>query len=166
MSVQNHKINIRPNGDKYINIPINITFDLLGRDDDIDTYETKVIKEIIGEAEDFEVERFSHEPNNITINGTPINQTKLFKQFNFIDNPNNITYSPSYRSKFTDRELYYYVNSFRNSFFKIDFYDTPNSNDQTNYITQIKNCLKKKHSQLLESVGHKILFYEGLLILF
>lgn len=137
MSVQNHKINIRPNGDKYINIPINITFDLLGRDHDIDVYERKVIKDIIGEPEDFEVSRFSHEPNNVVINGTPINQTKLIHEFNLIENVNNITYKSSYLSKFTDRELYYYANSFRNSFFKLDFYDTPNSNDQTNYVTQI-----------------------------
>jgi hypothetical protein len=38
---------------------------------------------------------------------------------------------------FTPQEVYYYANSFSNSFFKLDLYDTPDEKRQTNYITII-----------------------------
>jgi len=131
MDVQRYKINLKPTNDKFINIPINIDFDFSGRDDAINAYESQVIKEIIGEADDFEINRFSHD-NNLPTSS----ETKLIHEFYFYQNANP-PYSNTYRLDFTDQELYYYSNSFTNSFFKLDFYDSPNPNNQTNYLTQI-----------------------------
>ena len=47
---------------KFVNIPVNMQWDFMGRDDSISEYETKAIKEVTGIAADFEVARFS---NNI-----------------------------------------------------------------------------------------------------
>jgi hypothetical protein len=38
---------------------------------------------------------------------------------------------------FTDSEIYYFANSFANSFFKLDFYDSNDEKNQTNYFTII-----------------------------
>ena len=38
---------------------------------------------------------------------------------------------------FNTKEIYYFSNSFTNSFFKLDFYDTPDPKNQTNYFTLI-----------------------------
>jgi hypothetical protein len=38
---------------------------------------------------------------------------------------------------FNSKELYYFANSFANSFFKVDFYDRPDEKNQTNYFTII-----------------------------
>jgi hypothetical protein len=38
---------------------------------------------------------------------------------------------------FTPQDLYYFNNNFSNSFFKLDFYDTPDEKRQTNYLTII-----------------------------
>jgi hypothetical protein len=137
MTVDRYKIKLSEINDKFINIPINIDFDLSGRDDAIDEYEKQVVKEIIGEAEDFEIYKFAHAPDTI-------DDTKLLHDFYFLNQTNN-TYQTDYRAidaisnppYFTDEELYYYVNSFTNCFFKLDFYDSPDSEKQINYLTQI-----------------------------
>ena len=51
--------------DQYVNIPINMTWDFLGREDSIEEYEVEMIKEVIGSANDFEIARFA---NNIDLN--------------------------------------------------------------------------------------------------
>ena len=138
MIANRYTININPNSDKFINIPINIDFDIMGRDDDIDVFEKNTITEIIGEPEDFEVDRFSHEKNLRQVNNRTIGETKLLMNFGFLSQSNS-TYLSSYFNSnlFTGRELYFYANSFTKSFFKLDFYDSPNPNNQTNYLTQI-----------------------------
>lgn len=129
MIVQRYKMNLEPTGDKYINIPINIDFDYLDRENDISSYRDRVIRDIIGNPIDFEVQRFTHEKNPTD------NQTKLLHEFYFFQSNNQ--YKNTYLGDFEAKELYFYANSFTNSFFKLDFYDSPDTNNQTNYITQI-----------------------------
>lgn len=123
-----------------INIPIEITEDFLGRSDSIELYEDEVLGEIIGVPFDFEVGRYSHNEYTNTDTRTSVNYEFYF----FNGNPVTVTASTinnwenSYIPEgFNTKELYYFANSFANSFFKLDFYDNPDEKNQTNYFTVI-----------------------------
>jgi hypothetical protein len=128
-----------PRTDKYINIPLEIKWDLHGRTDSIEQYEQTVIEEIIGLPKDYEIARFEHTPYGN--NGF----TELIYDFYFYNgNPNNISTSVvtdwknTYLAEgFNVDEIYYLTNQFKRSFFKLDFYDTKNDISQTNYFTII-----------------------------
>jgi hypothetical protein len=131
MSVNRYKILQKVNNQNFINIPINIDFDVMGRDDDIDRFELDSIKKIVGQPEDFEVDRFSH-----NINVVKNNETKLLQKYWFWNQDQN-EYQNTYRADFTDLEIYYYANNFTNSFFKLEFYNSMEQSSQINYLTQI-----------------------------
>jgi hypothetical protein len=108
----------------------------LGLDLAIDEYETKVIKEVIGDGRDFEVSRFAHAPATGTTNDTLINYEFYFYSGGSMNDLSN--WRINYLSEgFTPQEVYYYDDVFSNSFFKLDFYDTPDEKQQTNYLTII-----------------------------
>ena len=130
--------------DQYVDIPIQINFDMEGREDLIKKYENDVISDIITPTKDFEISKFAHaEWNEIQNN---VNQLKTsisyeFYFFDYLSNPINATtinWKTDYQNtSFTDTEIYYFSNSFKNSFFKLDFYDTNVSESQTNYLSVI-----------------------------
>jgi hypothetical protein len=132
-----NKVTMIPDGtNKEINIPIKLTWDYLGLDLAIDEYETQMITEVIGVGRDFEVTRFAHAPATGTTDNTEVNYEFYF----YSGGPlSNITsWSIDYMNEgFTSQDLYYYNNNFANSFFKLDFYDTPDEKRQTNYLTVI-----------------------------
>ena len=150
MTVNKYKIKISPN-DRYINIPIQIDTDLLGRDDLIDEFEDETIEKVINPIEDFELTRFAHkdwvENNQLkssiehkfffynreqdigSISNT--NSSVWVNDYNFTNNPNYID------TCFTEADVYYNSNSFRNSFFKLDLYDTIDTETQKLYLTII-----------------------------
>lgn len=133
-----NKVQIRLSGgvDKYINIPIKMNWDYLGLDESIDEYETKIVKEVIGDGRDFEVSRFGHEPDSGGTQSTIINYEFYFYSGGSITNINN--WKIDYLNEgFSPQEVYYYANSFSNSFFKLDLYDTPDEKRQINYLTVI-----------------------------
>jgi hypothetical protein len=133
-----NKIVIQQNGitDKQINIPVQLTWDYLGMDMSINEYETRIIQEVIGVGRDFEVSRFAHAPATGTTDGTEVNYEFYFYSGGSMDNINN--WSINYLAEgFTPQEVYYYENSFSNSFFKLDFYDSQDEKQQTNYFTII-----------------------------
>ncbi len=124
---------------KYVNIPVEMTWDFTGRDEAISDYENEMIKEVVGIAKDFEIIRFYHSP----IKG---GDTDINYEFNFYDfaqpissqNANITNWGPTYlNAGFTVSELYYYTNPFTKSFFKLDFYDTTDEKTQKNYFTII-----------------------------
>ena len=150
MTANNYRISLNQK-DKYINIPIQIKTDELGRDDLIDKYEEEVIEKVINPIDDFEITRFGHKEwieNNLA-------NTKITYDFNFfnhnlpVDSTNSsnenlwvtdyvFTDNPNYTAQtFSDREIYYGTNSFKRSFFKLDFYDSVNSETQQHYMTII-----------------------------
>jgi hypothetical protein len=140
MSVNKYKI-LLPTNDQHIDIPIEIKWDFTGRDESIDEYQEQMVNEIVGPANDFEIDQFSHnEYDELGIKKTSINY-----QFNFFDgNPIDVTTSTisnwvsSYLVEgFTSNEVYYYTNPFTKSFFKLDFYDTTDLKTQKNYFTII-----------------------------
>jgi hypothetical protein len=120
-------------------IPIEMTWDYLDRSDSLIPYENQAIKEAINQKKDFDVARFSYAgayDNQYNILNTDINYV-----FNFVPSGATVytaSWSPSYITQgFTPSDVYYYNNSFKKSFFKLDLYDSPESKKQTNYITII-----------------------------
>ena len=133
-----NKFVIRQDGfqNKQINIPVSLTWDYLGLDMAIEEYEKVMVKEVIGVGRDFEVSRFAHLPATATTNNTEINYEFYFYSGGSLSDRNN--WKINYLGEgFTPQELYYYENNFSNSFFKLDFYDTPDDKAQTNYLTII-----------------------------
>jgi hypothetical protein len=126
--------------EEYINIPLEITFDMEGRGDMIREWEEEVIKDILNPINDFEVTKFAHKDYTIKNNL----KTEINYEFNFFDYltpPFNATitnWATDYENaSFTDSEIYYFANSFKNSFFKLDFYDTNQTESQTNLLSII-----------------------------
>jgi hypothetical protein len=102
-------------------------------DSEIKEYETSVLNELITTDKDFEVNRFFHADYN---NKSEINYEFYFYEGASLSNASN--WKIDYRAQgFTTQEVYYYSNSFRNSFFKLDLYDSPIESQQENYITII-----------------------------
>jgi len=141
--------------DTEIDLPIEIKFDGLGREDLVRQYENDVLEEIINPIEDFEVTRYSH---NEWLDDNQNEKTSTTYSFHFfnrqisVENTTaanngmwvsdyNYIYPPVYSNysgiTFTDKELYYYANSFKRSFFKIDFYDSVKPENQQLYFTII-----------------------------
>jgi len=148
--VNKFKFTISPN-QKNINIPIKIDFDNLGRDDLVKEYEKEVTEKVINPIEDFEITRFGHKP---WISGDTMASSINYKFFFFnreisVDNTNtnnvsnwvndyNFTTVPEYTGQtFQYKDIYYFANSFKRSFFKLDLYDTPDAETQRLYLTII-----------------------------
>lgn len=136
MSVNKFKI-LQDELNKYVNVPIEMTWDFTGRDEAIDEYEKTMLQEVLGSAKDFEIIRFSHKPNLQAF-------TDINYEFNFFDNTVPVTvatpanWGSTYLNLgFNVTDIYYYTNPFTKSFFKLDFYDTPNETTQKNYFTVI-----------------------------
>lgn len=133
-----NKYTIRKNGfvDKYVNVPVQLSWDFAGSDDLVDEYENRIIQQVIGEGRDFEVTRFAHAPSTGLTQSTFINYEFYFYSGGTLSNINN--WAVNYLAEgFTTQEIYYYSNNFSNSFFKLDFYDTVDEKRQTNFFTII-----------------------------
>ncbi len=139
---------VLPSGDTSLNIPIELKWDHLGKDDIIEIYEDQVITEIVGSPGDFEVSRYSHDP--YTSGSKPDIQTKIKYEFNFYNillpvtastGPSNWVNSYVFNSYvsngFTTSQVYFSEKPFTKSFFKLDFYDSSDSAKQSNYLTII-----------------------------
>lgn len=133
-----------PKGNKSIDLPIEIKWDFYGRDDSIELYEEEVLGDIIGVAKDFEILRFSHSPY------IPNQKTEIKYDFYFYDSSvpvsastvstdwvNSYLFPNANPSGFSSTQIYYYEKPFTKSFFKLDFYDTKDTQSQTNYFTII-----------------------------
>jgi len=146
--VNKYRFNIQP-GDRFFNIPIEIKTDLLGRDDLIDKFEEETIEKVINPIEDFEVTRYAHKKSDNK------EDTSINYQFNFFDRSIDVesttavsqdlwvsdyvfTTNPNFTGTcFNEAEIYYNANSFKRSFFKLDLYDTIDSETQQIYLTII-----------------------------
>lgn len=141
MIVNKYKI-VKPDVNKHINIPLEINWDFFGRNDSIEEYQEKMVKEVVGGINDFEILQFSH---NQYVNNLNFKKTNINYEFYFYDNASPITspvtianWNNSYIDEgFTAEEIYYYTKPFTKSFFKLDLYDTNNEKDQILYLTII-----------------------------
>jgi hypothetical protein len=89
-----------------------------GRGDMIREWENEVIKDIINPINDFEVTKFAHKDYYVLGKlRTDINYE--FNFFNYLNTPMSATISDwgtDYENaSFTDSEIYYFANSFKNS---------------------------------------------------
>jgi hypothetical protein len=126
--------------EQYINIPIEIKFDMEGREDLINEWENDVIEEIINPINDFEITKFAHKEyyvNNVM--RTDINYEFYFFDYltDLVDATNSNWLTDYENASFTDTEIYYFANSFKGSFFKLDFYDTNVTESQTILLSVI-----------------------------
>ena len=123
------------NNDRELVVPIETNEDYLSQLDNIDAFDDQIVKRVINPNEDFEISRFSHAKHDNS------EKTEINYQFFFTPSgstPDNINYGNSYVSEgFSPQEIYYFSKPFRNSFFKLDFYDSRNDTTQINYITII-----------------------------
>jgi len=142
MIVNKYKI-VLPENNQYLNIPLEMNWDFIGRDDSIDEYQEKMVKEVIGGVNDFEILRFSH---NEYVDNLNFIKTNINYDFYFYDNVlpitspvvNNTNWSNSYLDEgFTVDEIYFYQKPFTKSFFKLDLYDTTDEKTQNLYLTII-----------------------------
>ena len=129
---------ISPN-DTFINIPVEIKFDNTGREDGLVEFQNDVLKDIINGINDFETTRFANSEYTTSPTTTEINY-----QFSFFDPNSNIqtatqsSWSDNYlNTGFIDDEVYFFKDSFKKSFFKLDFYDTNETENQRAYISMI-----------------------------
>lgn len=135
--------------DQQINIPIKIDYDFNGQEDLIAQYENDIAEKLINPIKDFETQRFSHSTigiateTDINYNFHFFDYSKEINQTNYSDyvlwlNSYEFTTNPTYTGEsFTKKEIYYNANSFKRSFFKLDFYDTKDSTSQKVYFTVI-----------------------------
>ena len=135
--MNNYRLIISPNN-QQINIPIQLDFDNLGKEQGFVEYEDYAINQVINPVQDFEVTRFPHSFWDGSTVNTSINYLFYFYNSNIsvTATTNCDLWANSYLAQgFTSDEVYYYANSFKNSFFKLDFYDTKSSESQKNYFT-------------------------------
>jgi len=124
-----YRFTLNPN-DTEINIPIEITFDMEGREQAVEEFEKTAVQKVLNGIEDFEIGRFAHAPWDTDPDKTEINYTFNFFNPNlptdFIVNPPSATdWLDDYEyATFTNNEIYYFSNAFKGSFFKLDFYDS------------------------------------------
>jgi hypothetical protein len=110
--------------ERKINIPVEVLWDNIGRDDAIDIFEQEVLDMVINPIDDVELARFEHKPYSGLL-------TNINYDFYFMPNAIEITaattsdYSVSYTAEtFTVSEIYQKTPAFSKSFFKLDLYDT------------------------------------------
>ncbi len=122
--------------DKDIILPVEITFDNEGRDMGVEEFENNILEKVINGIDDFETTKYSHAPWD-----TNQEKTEITHQFNFFDStlstdfinnpPSSSNWLDDYQyASFTDKEIYFFANSFKGSFFKLDFYDTKINENQ------------------------------------
>lgn len=123
--------------DQFVNIPVNMQWDFMGRDDSISEYETDALRRVIGLPVDFEIAKFVH-------NTFPNMDSSIDYEFYFYDDSQPITantvgnWGITYLNEgFSIKEVYYYAKPFTKSFFKLDFYDTTEERTQQIYLSII-----------------------------
>jgi len=121
---------------KKITIPLGQGFDELGREQLIDIYEEVELQDNINIINDYETTKYAF---NNSVSGDSI-----YYQFEFLDQTN--AYQSNFTTLgFTEFELANDANVVIKSFFKFNFYDSPDRKQQKmvfSNIMPLNNCLK------------------------
>jgi hypothetical protein len=136
--VNNYRYAFNP-VDGFINIPLQIAFDNEGREDGINIFQENIIEQVINDIDDFETTKFANAQYLPGSDSTDINyEFYFYNQTVPISGATTIDWSLGYKNTdFTDDEVYYFSNAFKGSFFKLDFYDTKNNENQKAYFSVI-----------------------------
>lgn len=172
MNVNRYKI-LLPENEAGIDIPIQMNWDFLDRSNNLNEYQQTVIEEVINDYKDFETARFAHQKWGLIKVGTNCNYEFYFAPSGATSS--NTVWNNSYLTEgFTAPEVYYLSNSFKNSFFKLDLYDTTGLTEQKAFLTLIlpttqggfeqatvglTNQLIKKPKFALDYIGDKEGFF-------
>jgi len=146
MAVNKYTFNISTK-DPTIQLGFATTFDEAGREDLIKGYEDDVVRKLINPTKDYEVTRFRHAPLSNNSEESP----DIFYQFNFDDPTNPGTWpillpppAPLPTTPFgynfqgySNLEIAQNTSDLQKSFFKLDFYDSPNRTRQKFYMSSI-----------------------------
>jgi hypothetical protein len=127
-----------------------LDWELLNTENEVDKLEAQINQDIAGLGIDFETTRFSHSaytftpPTTNVIQPTPTLRTNINYEFYFFSggtlngSSSTVNWITDYNAEgFSYDEIYYYTRRFTNSFFKLDFYDSPSQAGQQNYLTVI-----------------------------
>jgi hypothetical protein len=119
---------------KSLNIPISLEtkFDITGQEDLIEKFSDDVLQDIINPVKDYEVSKFIHNYDESGDNG-------LYIAASFIDHTKNDQFwiDEYYPQGFNKEELVLFSNAVKNSFFKLDFFDTTSRERQKLQLTKI-----------------------------
>jgi hypothetical protein len=125
--------------DKKVTIPIGQNFDEVGREQLINTWEQVELQDNINLIQDYETTRYSY--NN------KFGGNKVHYAFEFYDE-NNGTYVSDFNILgYKDFELNRTKESFKKSFFKFDYYDSPVREEQKlmfSVIMPANNCIREE----------------------
>jgi len=164
MTVNRYKIRVDSKEQKVI-LPLSLDFDDAGREDLIKTYEDDVLNKVIGKAKDYEVTRYRPSENMDPALGVPDPSPPVYYKFYFQDPSIGVPTNPgsyftflgppnesAYETQgFTRMQMYQNDKTFKKSFFKMDFYDSPNRSDQTLYMSLILNATMSE-KQIMDTV--------------
>ena len=114
---------------KFLNIPLEQSWDMYGQQLDLEKYEEDVLEKILNPNDDFELTRFDHQTYDVT-------KTSINYDF-YLYQQDSQLWLNSYQAKFSDNQIYYFEPPFDKSFWKIDFYDSPTPRTQKSYFTVI-----------------------------
>jgi hypothetical protein len=127
---------------KSLNIPISLEtkFDITGQEDLIEKFSDDVLQDIINPVKDYEVSKFIHnycvEEDEDCVNP---GDNGLYIAASFIDKSGNSPFwiDEYYPQEFNKEELVLFSNAVKNSFFKLDFFDTTSRERQKLQLTKI-----------------------------
>ena len=133
---------------KSLNIPIKLEqqFDITGNGMDIKKFSDDTLQQIINPIKDYEVAKFIHQYDDYGDNG-------MYLKFGFIDYETNEYVSDYGLMGFSPSELIKFSNAVKGSFFKLDFFDSPNREKQKLQFTKIiPMYLSLKNGQITDIV--------------
>lgn len=136
MAVNRLNIKVSPS-DKSITIPIGQTFDEVGNEQLVRTWEEVELQDNINVIQDYETTRYAYR-NNISAN-------TVSYAFEFWDGATSSYVDNFNVLGFLDKDLAKPKKAFTRSFFKFDFYDSPLRKEQKIMFTNImplNNCMK------------------------
>jgi hypothetical protein len=123
------KIKLIRGGSIKVPVTLNTDFDITGQEDLLNQFEEEVLQDIINPIKDYEVVRYKHKPDEY-------GNDDLYFVMSFINSENS--WIDEYSAcGFTEPELFNFSSAVQNSFFKLDFYDSPNREVQKLQFSKI-----------------------------
>ena len=140
-----NRVNIKASTkDKSITIPIGQTFDEIGNEQLVRTWEEVELQDNINVIQDYETTRYAY--RNTVFNTYSGGSNTISYAFEFWD-PNTLQYVDNFNVLgFLNKDLHKPKKDFTRSFFKFDFYDSPLRKEQKIMFTNImplNNCMKE-----------------------
>lgn len=118
-------------------VPFDMQWDLVNREDSVVAEEKNIIEQVIGQPSNYELVRFSRRPQDLQANSlTQGGFTQVVHRFNFYSAATD-TWTDTYLTNFNQNEIRFSSNSYKNSFFKFDLYNSTLPQTQRIYLSLI-----------------------------